>query len=104
MAHPKLGLILCFALVVVSCAQISQDVEPEQDPYAVLGVRPDASLAEVKKAYRREVMKLNPDSHKPDGTQRFHEIIKAYDVLSDSERREVFDQNHVIHSEHSEEN
>ncbi|GMF05724.1 unnamed protein product [[Candida] boidinii] len=58
--------------------------------YDTLGVSPSASDAELKKAYRKMALKYHPD--KPTGdTEKFKTISEAYDILSDSNKREVYD-------------
>jgi molecular chaperone DnaJ len=62
------------------------------DYYAVLGVRRDASQEEIKKAYRRLARELHPDVNPDPQTQeRFKEITQAYEVLSDAEKRQMYD-------------
>jgi molecular chaperone DnaJ len=62
------------------------------DYYAVLGVRRDASPEEIKRAYRRLARELHPDVNPDPQTQdRFKEITQAYEVLSDSEKRQMYD-------------
>lgn len=59
--------------------------------YDVLGVKPDASDNELKKAYRKMALKFHPD--KPTGdTEKFKEISEAYDLLSDGDKRALYDQ------------
>ena len=62
------------------------------DYYAVLGVRRDANADEIKKAYRRLARELHPDVNPDPVTQeRFKEITQAYEVLSDPEKRQMYD-------------
>ncbi len=63
------------------------------DLYDILGVRRDASLDEIKKAYRQLAIKYHPDRNKGDknAEEKFKEINHAYEVLSDPEKRERYD-------------
>ncbi len=62
-----------------------------KDYYGTLGVSRDASEAEIKKAYRKMAAKYHPD--KPTGDEaKFKEISEAYETLSDSEKRAMYDQ------------
>src|SRR5260370_4101753 len=62
------------------------------DYYAVLGVRRDANAEEIKKAYRRLARELHPDvTPDPVTQERFKEIAQAYEVLSDPEKRQMYD-------------
>jgi molecular chaperone DnaJ len=64
----------------------------ERDYYELLGVQRDASEAEIKKAFRRLARELHPDvSDAPDAEERFKEVVEAYEVLSKSETRELYD-------------
>jgi molecular chaperone DnaJ len=64
-----------------------------RDPYEVLGVARDAHGADVKKAFRRLARDLHPDvnRHDPEAEEKFKEAAEAYEVLSDPERRAIYD-------------
>jgi curved DNA-binding protein CbpA len=59
------------------------------DLYRVLGVRPDASMAEIKAAYRFKAAKLHPD--KGGNADAFRKVAEAYRVLSDPQSRARYD-------------
>ncbi len=65
-------------------------VDGEPDHYAVLGVRPDASPAEIRDAYRRLAKLLHPD-HNPRADGRMRELNRAYSVLSEPAARRHYD-------------
>ncbi len=63
------------------------------DYYKTLGVNRDASPADIQKAYRGLARKYHPDLHPDDKTasKKFQEVQKAFDVLNDSSKRELYD-------------
>lgn len=64
----------------------------ERDYYEVLGIPRDAEEKEIKKAYKRQAMKYHPDRNKdPDAEEKFKVIAKAYAVLSDPQKRRMYD-------------
>ena len=65
----------------------------KRDYYEVLGVDKSADEKEIKKAYRKLAMKYHPDvSEEEDASEKFKEISEAYAVLSDSDKRQKYDQ------------
>ncbi|HET8592762.1 MAG TPA: molecular chaperone DnaJ [Solirubrobacterales bacterium] len=64
-----------------------------RDYYELLGVERGASEQEVKKAFRRLARELHPDvnDHDPEAEEKFKEAAEAYEVLSDPERRSIYD-------------
>lgn len=64
-----------------------------RDYYEVLGIGRDASATEVKRAFRRLARELHPDvnDHDPEAEEKFKAAAEAYEVLSDPERRQVYD-------------
>lgn len=64
-----------------------------KDYYTVLGVTRDASDKDVKKAYRSLARKYHPDVnvHDPEAEEKFKEATEAYEVLSDPEKRRMYD-------------
>lgn len=65
-----------------------------KDLYAVLGVARDASAEDIKKAYRQLSKEWHPDKHKGEkqAEDRFKEINEAYEILSDPEKKQRYDQ------------
>ncbi len=62
----------------------------KRDYYEVLGVSKDASDAEIKKAYRQQALKYHPDKNPDDKSaeEKFKESAEAYEVLSNSQKRQ----------------
>lgn len=66
----------------------------QRDYYEVLGVSQSANESELKKAYRQQALKYHPDKNPGDheAEEKFKEASEAYDVLKDSEKRQIYDQ------------
>ena len=67
------------------------------DPYATLGVKKDASQADIQKAYRRLAKKHHPDLNPGNSSaeEKFKKIAAAYDLLNDPEKRAKFDRGEI---------
>jgi DnaJ-class molecular chaperone len=68
-----------------------------RDPYDVLGVRRQASAADIKSAYRKLAKKLHPDANKqdPKAAARFAELNAAYEILGEEDKRKSFDNGEI---------
>src|SRR5262245_1123040 len=65
----------------------------QRDHYEVLGISRDATPEEIKSAFRKLAAKLHPDRnpHDPSADARFKELNASYQVLSDTQRRAMYD-------------
>lgn len=67
------------------------------DPYATLGVARGASEKDIKSAYRKLAKELHPDRNQdnPKATERFSDVTRAYDLLTDKDKRAQFDRGEI---------
>ncbi|MBO9576725.1 MAG: J domain-containing protein [Sphingobium sp.] len=67
------------------------------DPYSTLGVSRGADEAAIKSAYRKLAKQLHPDKNKdnPKAAEKFGEVTRAYDLLSDKDKRARFDRGEI---------
>lgn len=64
------------------------------DHYAALGLGSNAALADIKKAFRRHAALYHPDRNAAaEAPARFRAVQAAYDVLSDADKRQAYDEN-----------
>ena len=81
----------------MACTQRLQGVrrlKEKRDYYEVLGISRDADASQIKKAYRKLAKKYHPDSNEGDSraAERFKEATEAYTILSDPEKKKIYDQ------------
>lgn len=92
----KLKTFSSSVLLFVALAILVQDALAKFEPYKVLEVNRRASAPEIRKAYKKMAKEWHPDKNKdPNAEARFIEITKAYELLSDPDRRKQYD-NHGI--------
>ena len=67
------------------------------DYYKILGVTKDSNQIQIRKAFRKLALQYHPDKNKnsEESKQKFIEIVKAYEILSDEKARERYDSNTV---------
>lgn len=65
----------------------------KRDFYEVLGIKKEATAAEIKKAFRKKAMQYHPDKNPGDKSaeEKFKEVNEAYEILSDTEKKEKYD-------------
>ena len=67
------------------------------DYYKILGVTQEANQTQIRKAFRKLALQYHPDKNKnsEESKQKFMEIVKAYEILSDEKSRERYDSNTI---------
>lgn len=86
-----ISVLLCFCRLVVSVHANSDG----DNLYQILGVTKTASTKEIKSAYRRKALDTHPDKNKSvspeEAAQEFHKVVHAFEVLSDTNSRRIYD-------------
>ncbi|CAF1136555.1 unnamed protein product [Didymodactylos carnosus] len=60
--------------------------------YDILGVKPNSTADDIKKAYRKQALKLHPDKNPDNDPEQFKLLSQAYETLSDDKKRQIYDQ------------
>ena len=88
------SLINICILIIFIIPILSKKTEDENDYYKILGVKKEATEAEIKKAYRKLALKWHPDknpNNRQEAEEKFKKINEAYSVLSDKDKRRQYD-------------
>ncbi|KAK2580353.1 hypothetical protein KPH14_001249 [Odynerus spinipes] len=95
----KFSFVLVTLFAVFELLPFTVGAEPLGNPYEILGIPRHATLRDIRKAYKNLVKEWHPDkTDHPAAENKFVEITKAYELLTDPERRRKFD-NHGITEE-----
>ncbi|KAJ3241743.1 hypothetical protein HDU78_001702 [Chytriomyces hyalinus] len=67
--------------------------QPQQSYYEIIGIERDADADQIRRAYRKQALKCHPDKRGDDpvAAEQFQRLSKAYEVLSDEKKRQVYD-------------
>jgi curved DNA-binding protein CbpA len=68
-----------------------------KDYYEILGVSPSESVRAIRRAFRERAKELHPDRSGAAAGERFRQVVEAYEVLSDPERRSAYDRRREGH-------
>ncbi|KAK0166405.1 hypothetical protein PV328_004828 [Microctonus aethiopoides] len=97
----RLFIFIMAIFIISQLLPMSDASEPLRNPYEILGVSRRATLQDIRKAYKNLVKEWHPDkTDHPAAENKFVEITRAYELLSDPERRRKFD-NHGLTEEGS---
>ncbi|XP_043269682.1 dnaJ homolog subfamily C member 16 [Venturia canescens] len=97
----KFLLLLGTLFVLIQLLPLTEASEPLRNPYDILGVSRRSTLQEIRKAYKNLVKEWHPDkTDHPAAENKFVEITRAYELLSDPERRRKYD-NHGLTEENT---
>lgn len=84
------SFLLLYVVLINFCILVSAG----RDFYKILGVKKSSNTNEIKKAYRKLAKELHPDKNKddPDASTKFQDLGAAYEVLSDPDKKKLYDQ------------
>ena len=90
----RVSVLICIPLLYITLiSHVGAEREDRKfRPYEILGVTRSSTPQQIKKAYKRLAKELHPDKNSaPDASDRFVEMTKAYEILSDPERKLKYD-------------
>ena len=92
-----MNLIISLLSVLLLLILVIQCNGDNKDYYKILELKRNANEKDIKKSYRKLALKWHPDKHsseddKTKAQKKFQEVAEAYEVLSDPEKRRIFDQ------------
>ncbi|XP_037947969.1 dnaJ homolog subfamily C member 16 [Teleopsis dalmanni] len=86
----RLTIFISFIIILLTIIEASL---VSDNPYNILGVNKYATLQDIRKAYKEKAKKWHPDKNSnPEAEKKFVEIKKAYEILSDNDRRRIYNQ------------
>lgn len=92
-----LAIVLLLVTIFISSCSATANLG---DPYKILGVNRHATTPEIRRAYKQLAKEWHPDkSSDPGAEQKFVEIKQAYELLSDADRRRVYDQHGITNED-----
>ena len=85
-------ITLQFILAFLLAISTNTTIHAAEDFYNLLGIKRTATQKEIKKAYRSKSLEYHPDKNKEEGAaEKCAEIAYAYEVLTDEEKKEIYD-------------
>lgn len=84
------SVLINFVILLILATDLSL---ANRDFYKILNIKKSATTNEVKKAYRKLAKELHPDKNKddPNASEKFSDLSSAYEVLSDEDKRKLYD-------------
>lgn len=86
-------LMMCARHNMISMGTITDELQPGDDLFAIIGVSRQSSSDEIRRAYRARARLIHPDVNRaPDAALQFRRLVAAFEILSDEQRRAAWQQ------------